>query len=89
MASAVKNGLEMSGTINPITRFRPARRLRADAFGTKPISSITFCTLRRVSGANTSGRLIALETVPKETPAALATSLILATKISLELNKIY
>ena len=87
-ARSVKNGFEISGTTSPMTRLRPARRLRADALGTKPISSITFCTFRSVRGANISGRFIALETVPKETPAAFATSLILATRVSLKLNKI-
>ncbi len=76
-ARSVKNGFEISGTTNPRTRVLPARRVRAEALGTKPKSEMAFWTFFKVAGAKISGRLIAFETVPRETPAFRATSLIL------------
>ena len=75
-ATSVKNGLRMSGTISPTSVARPARSVAAEPFGTQPSSSIASRTRSRVSSATRSGRLTTFETVPTETPARSATSLI-------------
>jgi uncharacterized protein YgbK (DUF1537 family) len=59
-------------------RLRPARRCRADSLRTKPSAAIAAWTRSRVAGATVSGRLRTLLTVPTETPAAAATSRMLA-----------
>lgn len=61
-------------------RLRPALSWRADSLRTYPSSSMAASTRDRVSGSTASGRLITLETVPTETPAFRATSLIPATR---------
>src|ERR1019366_3269100 len=73
LAKSVKNGFEMSGTTSPKIRVFPARKVCAEAFGINFNSSIAFRTFFNVSGARISGRLMAFETVPNETPAFSAT----------------
>ena len=53
-------------------------RLRAKALGWYPRSSITLCTRFRVSGETSGLRFNTLDTVCVETPAAIATCLIVA-----------
>ena len=76
-ATSVKNGFATSSTIRPIMRLRPARSCRADSFRTNPRALIEACTRSRVEAATTSGRFITLDTVPTDTPACAATSLML------------
>src|SRR6516162_3780250 len=76
-ATSVKNGLATSRTTRPIVRLRPARSWRADSFLTNPRALIAAFTRSRVDGATMSGRFSTLETVPTETPACAATSLML------------
>ena len=58
-------------------RLRPARSWRADSFLMKPSDLIAAWTRLRVDSATTPGRLSTLDTVPTETPARAATSLML------------
>src|SRR6478609_8651126 len=60
-----------------MVRERPAASCLADALGTKPSSAIAASTLARVAARTAAGRLSTLETVPSETPARAATSLML------------
>src|SRR5215831_9400151 len=76
-ATSVKNGLATSRTTRPIVRLRPARSWRADSFLTNPRALIAAFTRSRVGCATMSGRFSTLETVPTETPACAATSLML------------
>src|SRR5262249_28402633 len=76
-ATSVKNGFATSSTTRPMVRLRPARSWRADSFLMKPRCLMAACTRLRVGSATTSGRLSTLETVPTETPAYAATSLML------------
>ena len=76
-ATSVKNGLATSSTTSPIVRLRPARSWRADSLRMKPSSLMAARTRLRVGSATTSGRFSTLETVPRETPARAATSLML------------
>src|SRR5215218_6984347 len=64
-----------------MTPLRPAARCRAEAFGTKLSSEMAASTRARVEGRTMSGRLRTLETVPSETPALAATSLMLTLAI--------
>ncbi len=59
-------------------RLLPERSWRADSSRTYPSCSIAARTLALVPSPTVSGRLITLETVPTDTPAARATSLMLA-----------
>jgi hypothetical protein len=52
----------------------PARRLRAALLRTNPRSAIAASTLWRLASVTVSGRLSTLDTVPRETPARSATS---------------
>jgi hypothetical protein len=61
-----------------MVRLRPARSWRADSFLMKPSCSMAARTRLRVGSATMSGRFSTLETVPTETPAWAATSLMLA-----------
>src|SRR5487761_402514 len=76
-ATAVKKGFATSSTTTPIVRLRPARSWRADSLRTNPSALIAACTRARVSSETMSGRLRTLETVPTDTPACAATSLML------------
>ncbi len=76
-ATSVKNGFATSSTTSPMVRLRPARSWRADSFLMKPSCLMAACTRLRVGSATTSGRLSTFETVPTETPAYAATSLML------------
>src|ERR1039457_2857248 len=76
-ATSVKNGFATSSTIRPIIRLRPARNCRADSFRTNPSALIDSCTRSRVEAATMSGRFSTLDTVPTDTPACAATSLML------------
>ena len=74
-ATSVKNGLLASRNTYAMTRLLPARSWRADSLRTKPSSAIAASTRARVVGRTRCGRLSTLETVPIETPARSATSL--------------
>ncbi len=76
-ASSVKNGFAMSSTTRARKRLRPIRSCRADSLRTYPSSSMASCTRRRLVSVTVSGRLRTLLTVPMETPARAATSLML------------
>ena len=76
-ATSVKNGFATSRTTRPMVRLRPARSWRADSFLTKPSALIAAFTRSRVGWATMSGRFSTLETVPTDTPACAATSLML------------
>src|SRR3984885_11171633 len=76
-ATSVKNGLATSRTTRPMVRLRPARSWRADSFLTKPRALIAAFTRSLVGCATMSGRFSTLDTVPTETPAWAATSLML------------
>ncbi len=76
-ATSVKNGLATSSTTRPMVRLRPALSWRADSFLMNPSSLIAAWTRARVRSATTSGWFSTLETVPRDTPARAATSLIL------------
>ncbi len=54
----------------------PARSVAADPFGTQPSAAIASRTRSRVASATRSGRFTTFETVPTDTPACSATSLI-------------
>ena len=61
-----------------MVRLRPARSWRADSFLMKPSCLMASLTRLLVGSATMSGRFSTLETVPTETPACAATSLMLA-----------
>ena len=65
-----------------MVRLRPARSWRAGSLRTKPRAMIANCTRVRVSSATRSGRFKTLETVPTETPARAATSLMLTVELT-------
>ena len=67
----------MSITTMLITRLRSARSWRADSLGTHPSFLIASSTRSRVPALTRSGELTTLETVPRETPARVATSFML------------
>ena len=73
-ATSVKNGFAMSSTMAPTVWMVPARSCRAEALRTNCSSSIASRTRSRVVSLTWSGRLSTLETVPTDTPARLATS---------------
>ena len=75
-ATSVKNGFRMSGTISPTSVACPARSVAAEPFGTQPSVEIASRTRTRVDSVTRSGRLTTFETVPTDTPARSATSLI-------------
>src|SRR5690349_682066 len=75
---SVKKGLATSSTTTAMVRLSPARSWRAGSLRTKPSSWIARSTRARRSGLTRSGRLRTLLTVPSETPASRATSLMLA-----------
>ena len=76
LATSVKNGFDASSMRYAIVRLRPARRCRPASLRMKPNSTIARWTLRRVASLTDSGRLRTFDTVPTETPARFATSLI-------------
>src|SRR5262249_4646228 len=76
-ATSVKNGLDASRATYAMVRERPAASCRAEAFGTKPSRAIAASTRARVAGRTEDGWLSTLETVPTDTPARKATSLML------------
>ena len=71
----MKNGFRMSGTISPTSVACPARSVAAELFGTQPSVAIASRTRTRVESVTRSGRFTTLETVPTDTPARSATSL--------------
>src|SRR4030095_15768930 len=74
-----KSGREISGTVTRRRRVRSIRRFFAVAFGAYPRRSTAAMTRRRVAGATTAAFDSTRETVAVDTPALLATALILAT----------
>jgi hypothetical protein len=76
-ATSVKNGLAMSSRIAPTVVMVPARSVRAEPLGTNDSASIAWSTRSRVGADTRSGRFSTFETVPSETPACRATSLML------------
>ncbi|GAA2590129.1 hypothetical protein GCM10010304_38300 [Streptomyces roseoviolaceus] len=62
-------------------RLRPLARARAVALRRKPSSSMAASTRSRVDGRTLGWPLITRETVWYETPAAVATSLMLAGRL--------
>src|SRR5689334_4846424 len=64
-----------------MVRLRPAASWRAEALGTNPSSAMADSTRARVAGRTESGRFRTLETVPSDTPALAATSLMLTDAI--------
>ena len=75
-ATSLKNGFPASRKTYAMIRLLPARSWRADSLRTKPRSAMADSTRALVSGRTRSGRLSTFETVPTETPARSATSLI-------------
>src|SRR5512140_927755 len=75
-AIVVKNGFEMSETTRAMVLVRLERSWRASALGTYPSSSIAASTRARVRTLVWPVPLRTLETVIADTPARLATSLI-------------
>src|SRR4029079_8433490 len=71
----VKNGFAASGTRKATMSLRPDPRWRAEAWGTNPVLAMAAPTRARVAGRTSSGWLRTFETVPDDTPAAAATSL--------------
>ncbi|GAA3095396.1 hypothetical protein GCM10020001_009290 [Nonomuraea salmonea] len=67
----------MSITLRPIVLLCPARSVEAEPCRTNPSSLMAASTRSRVAGATLPGRFSTLETVPGETPASAATSLML------------
>src|ERR1035437_2390562 len=63
-------------TTSPIALLKPAWSCRADSLRTNPSSAITVVTRSRVSALTRCGLFSTFETVPTETPAAAATSVI-------------
>ena len=66
----------MSRTTMPTVRLLPTRSWWAALLRTKPVLSIASSTRERVGGETVAGLFNTLDTVPTETCASLATSLI-------------
>ena len=75
------NRPKLSDVITPTVKVRPLARLRAEWLGWKSSAAAASCTLARVSGLSCPTPLSALDTVPGETPASLATSLTVAARL--------
>src|SRR5579863_9875895 len=80
-ATDEKNGLRRSGTMSPTAETRRYLRLRALLLGLYASSSMLFSTRSRVASATDSLRLMTALTVPTDTCARAATSLIVFARL--------